>query len=804
MEKLKRLIREIHRRSLWQVMGIYLFGSWAAVEVVQTLSESLGLPDWFPALAVMLLIIGFPIVVATAFVQERGPQESPVVGRDAASHSASTPGAEPAPRPAASPSAGEPPPPVSQAGRMLTWRNAVAGGVAATVFWAVIAGAWLTFFADSQGAAPERASVADTAVVAVFPFRVPTVATELQHLGEGMVDLLAAKLGGEGGVAVVDPRAAVSAWRGAAASGTEATRATLLEAAARLGAGRLIDGGVVQAGPTIAISADLLAVASGERLISASVEGPQDSVLALVEELAARLLIGESLDSRRLDALLSTSLPALREYLEGQQAYRRGEYSQAALHFERAVEFDTTFALAGLGLREAGGWSTAVSARQTALGLRVAHRNLDRLTPADRALLDVLGGPNYPAPSSARERLGAARHAVELAMNMPEAWYELGDELYHHGSTLREDRFLDQAERAFARSLDLDPTFTAALEHLIDTNVRLGDAADVRRHGEHYLATRSGAVADFFRWRMVTALGDSAALADLVSGLQDFPDQSLWRVVGYGAVDGFPMPEVRQAVRVLEGRAALAQSNPVTRDMLRQWYLNAGRPAEAGRFVAPSNDAASALRRIHEALWWDGDERAALAALDRLERILVNAAEAPDERLAARCGVAEWRLLKDGDDEDVLDIAESLRGASNATPLGLALARACLTRLEALAGGPGDDEAVARLDSLARQGIGDYHLVALTALTAARVYSTRGDVEQALDMARSGAYTWSSGHYIAPTLLLRARLAARLDRRDEAIRAYRHYLDLRHDPEPAVLPQVEQARNELSRLLSDS
>ena len=30
MSRLKRLIHEIHRRSLWQVLGIYLVGAWVA------------------------------------------------------------------------------------------------------------------------------------------------------------------------------------------------------------------------------------------------------------------------------------------------------------------------------------------------------------------------------------------------------------------------------------------------------------------------------------------------------------------------------------------------------------------------------------------------------------------------------------------------------------------------------------------------------------------------------------------------------------------------------------------------------
>lgn len=45
-----RLIHEIHRRSLWQVLGIYGVGGWIAFEIVQTLTEGLGLPAWFPAL----------------------------------------------------------------------------------------------------------------------------------------------------------------------------------------------------------------------------------------------------------------------------------------------------------------------------------------------------------------------------------------------------------------------------------------------------------------------------------------------------------------------------------------------------------------------------------------------------------------------------------------------------------------------------------------------------------------------------------------------------------------------------------
>jgi len=69
MSSLKQFIHEIHRRSLWQVLLIYIGGGWLVFEVVQTVTEGLGLPQWFPAFAALLLLIGLPVVVAIAFVR---------------------------------------------------------------------------------------------------------------------------------------------------------------------------------------------------------------------------------------------------------------------------------------------------------------------------------------------------------------------------------------------------------------------------------------------------------------------------------------------------------------------------------------------------------------------------------------------------------------------------------------------------------------------------------------------------------------------------------------------------------------
>ena len=44
MSDLKSLIRELHRRSVWQVLGIYLMGSWGALQVVDMVVETASLP----------------------------------------------------------------------------------------------------------------------------------------------------------------------------------------------------------------------------------------------------------------------------------------------------------------------------------------------------------------------------------------------------------------------------------------------------------------------------------------------------------------------------------------------------------------------------------------------------------------------------------------------------------------------------------------------------------------------------------------------------------------------------------------
>ncbi|HSG81439.1 MAG TPA: tetratricopeptide repeat protein, partial [Gemmatimonadota bacterium] len=152
MNWFKRLIIDIHRRSMWQVLGIYLLGGLAAYQVVQSLTEGLGLPGWFPGLAIVLLIIFFPVVLAIAMVrEERPPKETKEL------HS-------PPPK-GRGPSAGD----EETEGRRFSRRGALFGVIAVLALWGLAAALWI-LAGGSTGPATGQADEPTRLKLVVLPF----------------------------------------------------------------------------------------------------------------------------------------------------------------------------------------------------------------------------------------------------------------------------------------------------------------------------------------------------------------------------------------------------------------------------------------------------------------------------------------------------------------------------------------------------------------------------------------------------------------------------------------------------------
>ncbi|MFN9215630.1 MAG: protein kinase domain-containing protein [Gemmatimonadota bacterium] len=334
----------------------------------------------------------------------------------------------------------------------VPWRGALA---TLAVVGALAAG--FVFLRRDAGPGPT-----DTLAVAVAPFRV-SGAPDVPYLREGMMDLLAPALSGVAGTRAVDVRSFLAALR------REATPAdpdldALLRPAQRLGAAQLIDGSVTGTRERMTIRATLFQVRDGAELTQATVEGPADSVPALAARLAASLVASRAGDlENRLSLLLGRDPEAVRHYLDGLGAYRRGGYDRALASFDAAVDRDSTFAMAALRGELASGWALTPAPRPR---LAMAWGRRDRLTADDSMLVDVIAGRMYPAPTPVAERIASAERLVARLPDQAEAHVLLGELLFRAGQLADVPDWMSRAIEQFERAVALDGTLRPARERL--------------------------------------------------------------------------------------------------------------------------------------------------------------------------------------------------------------------------------------------------------------------------------------------------------------------------------------------------
>jgi len=658
----------------------------------------------------------------------------------------------------------------------------------------------------------------DDRVVTVLPFRVAGADPGLSYLREGMVDLMAAKLTGDGGPRSVDPRTVISAWRRAGGSAQDdLPEGSALALAQRLGAGRLIEGSVVGAPERLVFTASLTRV-SGGRALSVSIEGPLDSLSVLVDGLTARLLVGEAGEAEKLANLTSTSLPAVRAYLQGRAAYRNGRYNEAVQQFRSALEFDSTFALAGLGLRSAAVWTTAYD--EVTRGLALAWAARDRLSKRDRLFLVAAAGPRYPAPSPYIEDLAAWERVVEMTPDQPESQYELGDLLFHCGRVVDAEDSWNRAARAFARALALDSTFSAPLEHLIELAAITHDTTSLRALSGLYLSRHARSDnADYVRWRLATGVGDTAGRAVVRARFDQQPMEQLSDIVQIGLFDGIALEDADRAMDLILGKSQTRTEQGIALLKTRLFALNRGRPEAVSRATAlrsywPANIPHLSLYfRVLDALYWSGDTAAAAVAVSKLTA----SAEAPrarpgpgrDSQLSDICVTELWRLTR-GDTRTTERAILQLREGTSTADLAF-LGQLCAGLLDAMrSASENRGEAVkklAHLDSLARARVDGLPpsatLTQAANLELARLQESRGNLTGALRALRRRQYfDWDLTFY-STALREEGRIAALTGDRAGAVQAYQRYLAIRSDPEPSQKPEVEQVRNELAKLLSE-
>jgi hypothetical protein len=384
---------------------------------------------------------------------------------------------------------------------------------------------------------------------------------------------------------------------------------------------------------------------------------------------------------------------------------------------------------------------------------------------------------------------------------------------------------LQRAQGAFRQAVALEPGFVPALGHLLDLAASQGDTVNVRALGRRYLALDSiGDLADYYRWRVALALHEERALAEVRARLDSLSESTLDRIINVTQLDGVAVEDGIRAANALWARGGEWNNSRWRYVKRREIALNRGRPREAlditkRRMASAPLRPRDDLGEIVDAIFWDADT-ALSAEVVRRQGPTVDAHQRsrPDPADSAYfdvCAVSLWRLSQ-GDVVNLPAGIADLRRAAAAFASEpdssevqgdyLAVCADVLdAQLAAIRHSADLRERVARVDSSARRSTAITWVLAAANLTAARLWEQLGDFDRALTATRRRVYITDITEQrvlVAFTTFLReeGRLAAKTGDKAGAILAYRKYLALRADPEPALAPQVARVKAALDSL----
>jgi TolB-like protein/Flp pilus assembly protein TadD len=484
MTGIRRLIREIHRRSLWQVLGVYVVGGWAALEAVGGIAAAAGLPGWLPSLALVLLVLGLPVVMATAVVQEG-------IGGSRASGPAPEPAGDPTYRdlPYGDDVGGPAPARTTPGGvrRLLTWRHAILGGLVAFGLWGVVAaGLILTgsgLPARATPAGPESGELRANGI-AVLPFLSRSADGEApDFFASGLHDDLLTQLARVPGLAVIS-RTSVERYAGRSLSIPDIGR--------ELGVAYVLEGGVQQAGGRIRMNAQLIDARTDDHLWAETFERDltMAGIFAIQAELADR--IAGEMRAALGDALGGRAPLAPTESLEAWEALarsrelelRQGDRAGAIAEVQRAVTLDPRFAeaWATLSVLHSNDYWLGIDSGEEAL--RALERALV-LAPGEPATLWAKGTYAYWVEVSYPVALEVLDRAAALApgtSNIVEI----------RAYVLRRLGRYDEAVETLKRAIELDPANPIPRAVLAETFALMG-RQEAARQAIHEALTVDGA-----------------------------------------------------------------------------------------------------------------------------------------------------------------------------------------------------------------------------------------------------------------------------------------------------------------------
>jgi tetratricopeptide (TPR) repeat protein/TolB-like protein/predicted Ser/Thr protein kinase len=270
------------------------------------------------------------------------------------------------------------------------------------------------------------------------------------------------------------------------------------EVAGRARVGTVLVGSYVRAGGTIRISARLQDATSGRIVTAERVEGPgESSLFQLVDDLTQRFRTrlaalagpppavgfnrpaatapGDLGLDRGLSDITTASIDAYRHYSEGLNFHERSLFTQAAPHFQKAIETDPDFAMAYAKLAVVMHNIGRLNERDEFA--RRALARLDRLTTRERYYIE---GFYYGLrPDTRRRSIDAYKRGLELHPEHQASRHNLG---IHY----LELELLPDGIREYEELIRRGTSNANSYENLVDLHLTAGNVLRARQVADDY------------------------------------------------------------------------------------------------------------------------------------------------------------------------------------------------------------------------------------------------------------------------------------------------------------------------------
>lgn len=526
-------LQELKRRNVFRVGAAYVVVAWLILQVIETISRPLGLPDWTEAFFIVVLAAGLPLVLVFAWAFELTPDGLKKTG-DVDRELSVT----------------------ADTGKKLNYAIIVVLALALGYFVWEWQGLVRQLEPSTANQGSEVVRTAGVASVAVLPFVNMSADPEQEYFSDGISEELLNLLAK---IPQLRVPARTSSFQ------FKGQNLDISKVAQELNVQHVLEGSVRKADTTIRVTAQLIEAETGFHLWSETYDRELTHIFRIQDEISAAIVAALS-DTLGINA---DSAPTVRAaanpeaynaYLMGQHLLERRTKSdiEASIpNFEAAIELDPDYAPAHAGLGLAWRLLLAESQSYGTLTLEETLSNalphLQRALELDPDLPEALGAMGLTLEAQDKREEAVEYYERALAINPSltavRNWY---------ASELSGLRRYNEAFQELEKAYELDPVSVLALHNYVNEMV-IRREFDAARPLNDRLALVDPARAANFDAIMLAEQhrGADAAIA-LFRGIDAVPDnlrvrsRASWVLLNYGleddAVQVWPYPNLLSIV----------------------------------------------------------------------------------------------------------------------------------------------------------------------------------------------------------------------------------------------------------------